>query len=92
MMNWQTPPEYLSLEYLRIKLGDIETVNCICFIWNILHSGDTLRVLRDDGYGVITITGRCSDLKGALDLCKYLTTFGVAVNHQKTTHTETWGV
>lgn len=72
------PPEYESLIYLNTKLGDIETVNCVCFIWNRKHSGDTLRVKSADEYtGEIVLTGKCQDPDMAMKVSKWLTTFGV---------------
>lgn len=74
----QLAPEYESLIYLHTKLGDIETVNCVCFIWNQKHLGDTLRVKStDENTGEIVLTGVCQDPELAMKISKYLTTFGV---------------
>ena len=80
MIDWdfQPAPEYESLIYLRTKLGDIETVNCVCFIWNRKHLGDNLRMKSaDERTGEIVLTGICKDPELAMKISKYLTTFGV---------------
>lgn len=76
--NFELPVEYTSLGHLHTKLGDIETVNCVCFIWNRMHLGDTLRVKStDEQTGEIILTGKCQDPDMAMKISKRLTTFGV---------------
>ncbi len=80
MVDWdfQLAPEYESLIYLHTKLGDIETVNCVCFIWNRKHLGDSLRMKSADEHtGEIILTGISQDPELAMKISKYLTTFGV---------------
>ncbi len=76
--GFELPPEFESLIYLHTKLGDIETVNCVCYIWNRKHLGDTLRVKSTDKQtGEIVLTGKCKDPDMAMKISKWLTTFGV---------------
>lgn len=92
-IGYKLPTEYTSLVYLHTHIGDVTTVEYICNIWNKLHQGDTLRILRvNNPEGFIVITGKCVDTASALDICRYLTTLGVGVRHEKTIRTETWEV
>lgn len=76
--NFELPVEYTSLIYLHTKLGDIETVECVCFIWNQKHLGDSLRMKSaDECTGEIILTGVCQDPDAAMKISKWLTTFGV---------------
>ncbi len=81
---YSIPSEYEALIFLHSRLGDIQTVDCFCALWNHHNPGDTLRYKSDDGIGTIKITGKCSDLEEALKICRYITTLGVAVVHEPT--------
>jgi hypothetical protein len=84
-LNYNLPVEYTSLGYLHTKLGDVKVVECVCHIWNQLNAQDTLIVLEiDKENSRILITGKCVDSVAALKICKYLTSFGVDIQHIKT--------
>lgn len=87
-MNYKSftlPSEYNSLGYLHTKLGDVETIECVCFIWNKLNLGNTLRVKSvEPKTGTITLTGICSNVEQAIKICKWLVTIMVAVKYEKT--------
>jgi hypothetical protein len=92
-IGYKLPPEYASLVYLHQRLGDVETVDAACYIWNRLHTGDTLRVNKvDEKFGTIWLTGKCVELESALDICKYITTFGVTIDYTRTIVTKSWEV
>lgn len=92
-IGYKSPVEYTSLIYLHTYIGDVTTVEYICNIWNKLHQGDTLRILRvNNPTNTIVITGKCVNTPDALDICRYLTTVSVDVCHEKTIRTETWEV
>ena len=83
--KFELPVEYASLMYLHTKLGDIETVECVCSIWNKLNIGNTLRVKSvEDMTGTVTLTGVCKDPELAVKICKWLVTIMVAVKYEKT--------
>jgi hypothetical protein len=87
--NYCLPIPYASLPYLHSKLGDIETVACVCHIWNRFHRDDSLRVKGDDGHCTIFITGRCSDVKQVLGICKNVTSICVGVEYESEPITQT---
>lgn len=83
--SFELPVEYTSLMYLHTKLGDIETIECVCFIWNRLNVGNTLRVKNvEDMTGTVTLTGVCKDPELAVRICKWLITIMVSVRYEKT--------
>lgn len=83
--NFELPVEYTSLGHLHMKLGDIETIECVCVIWNKFNLGNTLRVESvEDTTGTITLTGVCKDPELAVKICKWLVTIMVAVRYEKT--------
>lgn len=92
-MDFELPVEYTSLIYLHQRFGDIETLSTACYIWNRLHPRDNLRIDKVDyQLSTIHLTGKCSDTKRALKICKYLTATGVLVKYRKTIFTESWEV
>lgn len=73
-----------NLVNLTQYLGDIKTVEAICFIWNLKHANNSVRVLRvAEPISTITLAGVCDDVDELLEVCKYLTTIGVDVQYEK---------
>lgn len=92
-IGYKLPPEYTSLIYLHQRLGDIDTVDTACYIWNRLHTGDSLRINKvEEMLGTIHLTGKCSDTEAALNICRFITTICVGVTYEKTIITESWEI
>lgn len=77
-----------SLVNLTGYLGDIKTVEAACYIWNLKHPNDYVRVKEViKQQSQIIITGNCSNSDEIVEICRYLTTVGVLITYEKTTVT-----
>lgn len=72
-----------NLVNLHSLLGDTKTVQAICYVWNLKHREDHVRLSHEDRC-TIYITGKCSNVNELLEVCKYLTSGGIDVQHFKT--------
>lgn len=74
-----------NLINLTAYLGDVKTVDAICYIWNLKHFHDRVYIKDvSEETSTITLSGVCSNEEELLDVCRYLTTVSVAVRYEKT--------
>lgn len=82
---YKIPAEYEAIGFLQASVGDIKVAEYFCIVHNKLNAGSTLRVKSTNANrGEIVLTGKCPDVKLAIDYLKYIISVGILVTHEKT--------
>lgn len=85
MIDFELPTEYISLQYLHKKRGDIGIAEDVCTVWNELHVGDYVCVKSvDHQYGEIVLTGTCYDKEELCLIVRQLASTCICIRYEHT--------